>query len=51
MSFKDFLRGLGFGVIITAIIMSITYRINMPKEVNIVEEAKKNRYGFSKRNK
>ena len=41
MSFKDFLRGLGFGVIITAIIMSITYRINMPKEVNIVEEAKK----------
>lgn len=40
MSMKYFLRGLGFGILLTAIIMSIAYR-SQESAPNIVEEAKK----------
>lgn len=40
MKTRFFLRGLGAGIILTALILCVGYRINAPEQ-NIVEEAKK----------
>lgn len=40
MKIRFFLRGLGAGIILTALILCVGYRINLPEQ-NIVEEAKK----------
>lgn len=39
MKIKFFLRGLGAGIVLTALILCVGYRINSPEQ-NIVEEAK-----------
>lgn len=36
---KYFLRGLGVGIVLTALVFSIGYRVNAPKQ-NVVEQAK-----------
>lgn len=38
-SIKYFLRGLGVGIVLTALVFSIGYRVNAPKQ-NVVEQAK-----------
>ena len=40
MKIRFFLRGLGAGIILTALILCVGYRVNAPEQ-NIVEEAKK----------
>ena len=40
MKYQHFLRGLGVGIVLTALILCISYRVSDPK-VDVVEEAKK----------
>lgn len=41
MKLQYFLRGLGVGIVLTAIVLCISYRVNGNQGVDVVEEAKK----------
>lgn len=41
MKFQYFLRGLGVGLVLSAIVLCVTYRVSGNTGVNVVEEAKK----------